>query len=154
MTSKTSKKCYHELKKSGYLPNKQFEIYNQLSVYGSKTDEELDDLYGPHAHKRRADLYKKNLVEKDGTTKSEITGKIVYKWRVTAQGALPFKEDKKPTRAALIAKIATLEARDLSGLYDNGFKNGVIAAVIHISGKSLSPEHAAEMVNLICEAMQ
>ena len=125
MTAKTSKLAYRELKESGYMPNKQFQVYNQISFYGPQTDEELEAVFGKHAHKRRVELVAANKLKRGAPTKSPITGKIAYKWELTCQGEIPGLIDKKPTRAQLIAKIAAMElGRDSSALYDAAYAKG------------------------------
>ena len=126
----TSIKAYREIKANGTLTNSQFKVYNYLSTFGAQTAEVIDRLNGPSSHKRLSELERMGKVERYGTTRSTTTGKIVYKWRVTAQGILPLMMVKKPTRAALEAEIKLLRAvRDeqvnkLSSIYDKAHRHG------------------------------
>ena len=103
----TSAKAYHEERESGRLNEWEYRVWNQLATFGQATGEELDRvLNNPSAHKRLADLAVLGFAERCGTTKSAVTGKIIYKWRITAQGALPYPQERKPTRKQLLAELS------------------------------------------------
>ncbi len=132
MTAKTSNKAFREISDEGILPNLQFRTYNYITCFYGRTGEDIERDLGASSRKRIAELYKKGLIEHCGTTKSHITGKIVYKWRATSQQSLPYQEAKKSTRAQLISEITLLrKVRDeqvikLSEIYDSAYKQGQV----------------------------
>ena len=102
----TSAKAYHEIKEDGTLNAGQYRVWNYLACYYGKTGEEIDAACGKSGHKRLNELRILGKVEHCGTTKSAVTGKIVHKWRITAQGALPYPQERKPTRKQLLAELS------------------------------------------------
>lgn len=108
----TSAKAYREEKESGRLNEWEYRVWNQLATYGPATGEQLDrSLNNPSAHKRLSALAGLGYAEHCGTTRSETTGKIVHKWRITAQGQLPLIEPPKPTRKQLFAELSAYRAK-------------------------------------------
>ena len=118
MTRSTSTRAYYEAVEEGTITRMEREVLALLAK-DEYTGAELDCIC-PNYHKRLAELERKGLICRTGTTKDKDTGKIVYKWATTYNRApMLIPVAKKPSRKELEDKIAKLEL-ELFTSYNDG----------------------------------
>ena len=108
----TSIDCYNQIKSSGLLSKRRWEIYDIVFRYGAMTSNETFDYselkgvdgYRHNANARMTELRELGVVQELGTTICSKTGKKVILWDVTAR--LPVK--------AVIGKTTKKERIDLA----------------------------------------
>lgn len=115
----TSVNTYNEIKNSGLLSKRRFEVYQLLFLYGPLTANELVrhiKVHHPEVNQtgynaRFSELERMGVIKEVGTKKDEVSGNECVTWDVT--DALPsklVKMDRKKLKKQLIEKIASLGA--------------------------------------------
>ncbi len=123
-TRQTSIDCYNQIKASGLLSKRRFEVYE--AIYKNApctTNEALKDIYsGSHGvGSRTTELRDLGVIYEKGIKKCTVTGKKVIEWDLTDK--LPIKPEKLIT-AKEIRVEETLDALRLL------YKNKLTASVV------------------------
>jgi len=115
MARKTSIEAYHEIKESGLLSKRRFEVYEALFYYGPMTQVETGvKLHLEKMHSsispRFAELRDRGVIEEIGEKYCSVTGMHVILWDVTDSlpAPLPKPKSKKEIKKELLEKIVTL----------------------------------------------
>jgi hypothetical protein len=114
MTRKTSIEAYHEIKASGLLSKRRFEVYDALFHYGPMTQMEtfvkLKHLSQHTVTPRFAELRKMGVIEEVGERACTVTGINVIAWDVTSSlpTQLPKGKTKTKIKKELISAIVSL----------------------------------------------
>lgn len=113
----TSATAYNEIKNSGLLSKRRFEVYQALYLYGPMTANELIRHFKVHRpegnqtsyNARFSELERMGVIKEVGTKKDDVSGNECILWDCT--DALPgklVKLDRKKLKKQLIEKIASL----------------------------------------------
>lgn len=107
---KTSLDAYYEIKKSGLLSERRFQVYEIIVKRGPITQSELTSMFPGRDNSMRprfAELEVLGVIRSIGTRTCRITGRNVHEWAATS--GLPEKSKMEELKA--IARLALKHKR-------------------------------------------